>query len=304
MNLGGPVQIAGVTFARPVMNAAYINSKTLEDVEVLAASNSGAVVVGSVTVRPRQRNAGHGYWRHRERFFSLNSYGMPNGGLPYFRTHLPLMAAAAHAHGKPLIVNVAGFSPAEFVRLVTAAQQAGADMVELNLGCPNVWDGGMQKAIVSHHPALLRDLLRSIRRHVPAVALAIKLSPVLPDMLREVAGVITEAGNVQVVVATNSYPNALVTAGARYGDEAVLAGLTGRALKPISLGVVKQLRDLLPAHVDIIGCGGIGSATDVCDYLGAGAKAVQVATALVEEGPTFFDKLLHQSKNHIVSTGL
>ena len=61
--------------------------------------------------------------------------------------------------------------------------------------------------------------------------------------------------------------------------------------------MVTQLRKLLPSHIDIVGCGGIYSANDVFDYLNEGAKAVQIATALVDEGNSVFSKIQFQAEN-------
>jgi dihydroorotate dehydrogenase (fumarate) len=182
--------------------------------------------------------------------------------------------------------------------LIKFAQAAGSDIVELNLGCPNIWEDGVQERIISYHPRLIKRLLQKIAKHQFAVPLSLKISPLPPDLLREVCSVIAHSGIVQAITATNSYPNAAITSGTRMDkDEKLLSGLSGRALKPISLGVVAQLKQLLPPSIDIIGCGGIGSANDVADYLAAGAKAVQIAAALVDEGPAVFDKILYQASS-------
>ena len=103
MDLSKPVKLSGISLAAPFMNGAYIGSKSVDDIEKLAKSASGAVVVGSISVKPRKANPGQGYWIHKERFYSLNSYGMPNGGLAYFKKNLPLMVKLAHTQNKPLI---------------------------------------------------------------------------------------------------------------------------------------------------------------------------------------------------------
>lgn len=283
------------------MNGAYINSKTMEDVEVLTKSVCGAIVVGSITTQPRKPNSGRGYWLHKERFFSLNSYGMPNGGIPYFQKHLPEMVEIAHSTNKPLIANLAGFSKEEFKTLIKLAEQSQADIAELNFGCPNVWDGGKQKRILSYHASLVKNMLHYLAKQPPRIKIAIKISPLPPDILHEVSKALVDSGIVQIVTATNSYPNSSLTTGTQTSADSkdVLAGLAGRALKPISLGVVKQLHETLPKHIDIIGCGGISSANDVKDYLAAGAKAVQIATALKEEGPSIFEKIMFQSSTKL-----
>jgi dihydroorotate dehydrogenase (fumarate) len=297
LSANSAVKIAGIRFSNRLMNGAYIGSKTIEDVEALANSAASAIVVGSISVKPRKQNSGQGYWLHKERFFSLNSYGLPNGGMPYFKTRLPKMVKIAHAHSKPLIANIVGFSNEEFAELVIFAENSGADMVELNFGCPNVWDHGKQKRIISYHPTLVHETLETIKKQKPAIKISVKISPLPPDILREVSQVITDSKIVQSVTATNSYPNAFITKGARGANEPsdVLAGLAGRALKPISVGVVKQLRELLPKRIAIIGVGGISTANDVEDYLMAGANAVQIASALKDDGLSVFEKILFQT---------
>ncbi|HUD06304.1 MAG TPA: hypothetical protein VMR34_00285 [Candidatus Saccharimonadales bacterium] len=296
MKLSSSVNIAGIKFGNALMNGAYINSKNLKDINALVSSAAGAVVVGSISVQPRNKNPGKNYWLHKEHFFSLNSYGLPNGGIPYFKEALPKMVKIAHSEGKPLVANVIGFSNSEFVELVGFAEESGADVVELNFGCPNVWDGVHQKRIISYHASLVKDALSFISKQSPKIKISVKISPLPPDILQEVSKAIIDSGIVQIVTATNTYPNAAITSGAKdnkfYDDK--LVGLAGRALKPISLGVVKQLRSLLPKDIYIIGAGGISTATDVKDYISAGASAVQIATALKEDGPSVFAKILHQ----------
>jgi len=294
--IDAPVEIAGIQFGNALMNGAYIGSKTLGDATVLANATCGAIVVGSISIQPRKANVGQGYWPHKERIYSLNSFGMPNGGMPYFKKNLPLIADIAHAQGKPLIANLAGFSNEEFVTLVALAQDSGADMAELNFGCPNVWEAGQQKHIISYHPKLVEETLKYISQCNPKIKLSVKISPLPPDLLRDVSKVIADSHIIQAVTATNSQPNASISTGTGATGKNMLAGLSGRALKPISLGVVTQLRDLLPRDIDIVGCGGVSTANDVRDYLSAGAKAVQIATALVEEGTSAFEKILFQAK--------
>ncbi len=279
--------------ANPLMNGAYIGSKTIEDMKLLIDSAAGAIVVGSISVKPRLANKGQRYWQHKGGMYALNSFGMPNRGMPYFEKALPKIVKMAHVKNKLVIANVVGFSKQEFVELIQLAERSGADIVELNFGCPNVWEKGQQKQILSYNPDLVREYLEFIRNTKPKIKIAVKISPLPPDALKALAVVMAESGVVDIVTATNSYPNTASSAGTN-SHSADLAGLTGRALKPISLGVVKQLRDLLPKNIAIIGCGGISSVDDVRDYIKAGAEAVQVVTGLLDHGPAIFSKINQQ----------
>ncbi len=288
------VSIAGLNLTAPIMNAACPKSKTFEDILELADSPIGAIVVGSITVKSRQQNVGKVYWRHHNGLFTLNSYGLPNGGMPYYEYQLPKMVDLAHEHGKLLIANVIGFSEDEFCQLIKLAQDSGADMAELNFGCPNVWEGSEQKRIISYHASLVRSMLAAIRAAKPSIKLSVKISPLPPDILAEVADAIAESGIIQAVTATNTFPNAtaLTTEGITIDPGAGLAGLSGPALKPITLGIISQLKQLLPAGIDIIAAGGVSDFGDMADYLQAGAKAVQVASAFMAMGVGIFSRIL------------
>lgn len=120
-----------------VMNGAG-SVKLPKHVLEIAKSQSGGVILGSITVDERLGNEGTTYFADSSTSFSLNSKGLPNPGLAYYKKHLPGMVKTAHRFGKPLIVSVAGFSPDEYAHLARTAFEKGADGVELNFGCPNV----------------------------------------------------------------------------------------------------------------------------------------------------------------------
>ncbi|MDO8689551.1 MAG: hypothetical protein Q7R39_06000, partial [Dehalococcoidia bacterium] len=253
--------------------------------------------------------------------FSLNSLGMPNPGAAYYEKHLPAMAALAHDADKPLLVSVAGFTPHEYGELAAVAFDGGADAVELNLGCPNVWQVEQQKPIFDFDPStsgvtypagatterqkpiacfdppLVAEILRCVESRVGSEArVAVKISPFSdPFALGEVAGVIAHYEWVKAVTTTNTFPNAFAYDDA--GQPMIspgggLAGLGGPALKPIGLGQVRQLRSLLPERIQIIGVGGVSHGRDVREYLRAGAAAVQIATAYLERYERVFSTLL------------
>ncbi|MDT3446011.1 MULTISPECIES: dihydroorotate dehydrogenase [unclassified Pseudofrankia] len=296
--------LCGIDLEHPVMNAAG-TGKSLEDVSELARSATAAVMVGSITVSARTGNSGATY--HAGDGFSLNALGLPNRGLDYYREHLPAMARLAHDAGKPLVLSIAGFSVGDYAQAAAAAAPTGVDLLELNLACPNVWDGGAQKRIACFDPgqtaaicAAVDDVLRAVPAPIPY---GVKVSPFSdPEALASLADVIGKLatgttgetgaigetgatsgagrGGPRYVCSTNTFPNALAFDGAGRPVIGVeLAGLAGPALRPVALGQVRQLRQLLPADVEIVGAGGVTTGRDVADFLRAGASAVQVATA-------------------------
>jgi len=287
--------LCGIDLEHPVMNAAG-TGKSLEDVAELARSATAAVMVGSITVAPRAGNSGATY--HSGAGFSLNALGLPNRGLGYYREHLRAMANLAHDAGKPLVLSIAGFSVDDYAQVAAATAPTGVDLLELNLACPNVWDGGSQKRIACFDPgqtaAICAAVDETLRAAGAPIPYGVKISPFSdPEALAglaEVLGKLTTGehaslgngrrGGPGYVCATNTFPNALAFDDA--GRPAIgveLAGFAGPALRPVALGQVRQLRRLLPASIAIVGAGGVTTGRDVADFLRAGAQAVQVATA-------------------------
>lgn len=295
--------LAGFQLEHPIMNGAGWGCKTLEEIETLARTPVSAIVVGSVTTEPRTGNPGNVYYMDPKGHYSLNSLGLPNRGSFYYQDNLAAMIRTAHKAGKPLILSIAGFSPGDYGLLAYTLTRHGGlpDMIEINLGCPNVWNNeGQQKPIASYEPEIVRAVLEKVEQSlkVPAysgVKIAVKISPLPPDLLQKIAGVIAKSGIVDVVTATNTLPNGYAWSGRDTSAITLgLAGIAGPALKPLSMGVVKQLCVLLPPDMDIIAAGGILSGQDAWDYLNISTqvKAVQIVTAHANEGLKTFDRIL------------
>lgn len=292
------VNLAGICLEHPLMNAAG-TCKLLEGregVKELARSNTAAVMVGTITLEERGGNSGEVYWANE--IFSLNSMGWPNPGRLYYQGHLPEMVNVSHNEGKPLFVSVGGFSPIEYAILAELALGGGADLVELDLGCPNITgEGNQKKRIPCFDSQLIEEILCCVEEMIGKKArVAVKLSPFSdPFALAETAEIIGKWEVVKVVTSTNTFPNALSydeRGNHRITPAEGFAALGGPALKPIGLGQVKQLRYLLPNRIDIIGTGGIVNGSDILDYKRAGAVCVQIATALLERRLKVFDQLL------------
>ena len=284
------MKIADVEISSPYMNGACSVAKTVDDVQALCNTKVGVVLVGSITVEAREGNAeprwfvGDGY--------ALNSFGMPNGGIPFYKSKLPEMAEMAHKSGKKLALSVAGFSTAEYVELAELAANSSVDLLELNFGCPNVSVDGKQKPIVSFDTTTMQEIIRSVAG-VTTIPLMIKLSPYSnPAQLKEVAQVLATTDLVTAVVTSNTFPN-----GYESKDEApVLAstygGVSGSAMRAIAVGQVKQFRDALPDRIAVIGVGGIESIDNARQFFAAGASMVQCATLIVRDGHAAIDRVI------------
>lgn len=286
----GSLAIGGVTITAPFMNAACSVAKTQTDVQALASTKAGIVLVGSITLDPRVGNeeprwfAGDG--------FALNSFGMPNGGLKFYQKALPDMISTVHTANKKFALSVAGFNAQEYVELARLANTTKVDFLELNFGCPNVQLNGKQKPIVSFDPKSMGSMIKAVQA-VTKIPLFIKVSPYSnPSDLKAIAEVLIKA-KIAAVVTTNTFPNGYWPNSR--GDSVLavgLGGVSGAALLPISLGQVQQFRQILPAKIAVIGVGGIENKVDAKKYFQAGATMVQVATLIVRDGHAALDKLV------------
>ncbi len=263
-----------------------------------------SITLGSYTLEPRDGNPGNAFWTDEHSYpASLNALGLPNQGIVRAGTYFYEMARRVRESGKHFRISIAGFSPREYRVLVQQSLGIGPCEIELNLGCPNVWDGGSQKRIASFVPELIRETLEQVydvNSHTDAPSIAVKLSVYSdPFLLERVAEVLTEMSHVvQTVVSCNTFPNGtgyggdgkpLIEAAEGYG------GLAGNPLKHIALGQVRMLRRLLPHTIEIIGVGGIMRGKDVLDMERAGAASVQIGTAFFEHAdPSVFVSIMEE----------
>ncbi len=277
--------------------------KSIVEVAHLAWSAASFIVVGSITLKQRDGNPGNTF--NGDPLFALNSLGLPNPGIEKLEEIGPEMVRIAHAAEKSIIVSVAGFEPEEFGELAQRVQPMGFDGVEMNLGCPNVADGGKRKPIFSYRPKLVTDCLESvftsIGAHKPGWFVSVKVSPMDPDRLDEIANVLVNFP-IDAVVTQNAVPNCLDY----YSDGRLVidtpdkkgyAGGSGKQILQQALGQVNQWRDRLPDTVEVWGVGAVDAGKDVRKMLWAGASIVQVGTAYFIGGAKVFGNIATQFIN-------
>jgi dihydroorotate dehydrogenase (fumarate) len=182
--------------------------------------------------------------------------GIENPGVTYYTELLPELRRA----GKPIIASVAGLTIDEFIAVAQILAAAGADLIELNLNDPHVHTHVTPFAST----ARLFAVVSTIRRAVSA-PLAVKLPANVPLPLAAIAQVLVDA-QIPAAVCHNSSTNDVPSQA-----QSILHAVKGK--------------------VDIIGVGGVSSGADALAFLQSGAKALQVATAVVKEGVTAFARL-------------
>jgi len=201
----------------------------------------------------------------------LNAVGLQNVGVRAFVAEkLPVLRKFETA----VIANVFGYALEDYAEVIRVLEDAeGLTGYELNISCPNVKRGGMQ---FGSDPVLAFEVVGAARKAAAKRPLWVKLSPLVTD-IGLIARAATEAGADALTVA-NTYPAMALdfrTGKSRLGNPT--GGLSGPAIKPITLRLVWETRKAV--RTPIIGLGGIETVEDVLEYLAIGASAVQVGTA-------------------------
>ncbi|WEV68395.1 dihydroorotate dehydrogenase [Bifidobacterium sp. ESL0769] len=204
----------------------------------------------------------------------VNAVGLQNPGVDrYLVDELPRLKKL----GAMVITNVAGHSDEDYAQVVEKLADSEADMLEINVSCPNVSHGGMS---VGTDPVVLSRLIKHLRT-LTDKPMIVKLSPNVTDIV-QIAHAAVDAGADAL-----SLINTLV--GMRIDintGKPIIAnrtgGVSGPAIFPIALSFVWRVRQSIP-NIPIIGIGGIDSGEKALEYLYAGANAVEVgAAALVD----------------------
>lgn len=278
------VELCGVRLEHPFMNAAGPLCVTRAELVALAESRAGAVVTKSMTPEPRAGNPEPRY--HDLAYGSLNSMGLPNLGYEAYCKLVPEL----RAFGKPLVASVAAFSLEGYVRITEAVSDAGFDLVEVNLSCPNVPGEPQVGYDFAHTEAVVQATRRVCRG-----PLGFKLPPYFDGAHQERAAAILRRGRADFVTLINSVGNALVidpeTESTVIHPRDGFGGLGGVYVKPVALANVRAFHTLLGRDVPVVGVGGIYTGTDAFEFLLAGATALQLGTVLMQEGTESFARI-------------
>lgn len=276
--------IAGVTLPSCFMNAAGALCVTREELMALGRSRAGAIVTKSMTVESRSGNPEPRYYGFAGG--SINSMGLPNLGYQVYAELIPELKS----FGKPLIASVAGLCEDDFPTIATTINAAGPDLIEVNLSCPNI----PGKPQIGYDPEASERLLKRVRK-VITVPMGVKLPPYFDPAHHEAMAKVIGRCGVDFINMINSVGNGLVVDSER---EAVVikpkggfGGLGGPLIKPVALANVRAFYKHFQGRIPIIGTGGIVHGTDAFEHFLCGASAVQIGTALVEEGLDVFGRL-------------
>ncbi len=259
------VQVGSLPLKNPVMPASGAFSEDMA--QVFDLDLLGAHVLKTVTPQPRRGNPTP---RVSETAAGmLNSIGIPSKGADYFLKHIVPRYAR---YKSPLVVSISADTGAEFAALCRQVSVPGVSAIEVNISCPNLEDDGKAFAM---QPDTTFTVMKQLRQ-ASKLPLWAKLTPNTGDIAAVAQA--AEAGGADALVVANTILAMAIdvnTFKPKLGN--VMGGLSGPAIKPITLRMVYQCRKAV--GLPIIGCGGISTAEDAVEYLLAGACAVQVGTA-------------------------
>lgn len=261
------VTIAGVEFKNPVTAASGTFGSGMEYGKLIDLNRLGAVTTKGVANVPW---AGNQTPRLAETYGGmLNAIGLQNPGIDVFiERDIPFLKQ----YDTKIIVNVCGRTTADYIEVVERLQDEPVDLLEINISCPNVKEGGIA---FGQNARMVSEITADIKRHAKQPVI-MKLSPNVTD-IAEMARA-AEEGGADAVSLINTLTGMKIDINKR---AFVLAnktgGLSGPAVKPVALRMVYQVANAI--KLPVIGMGGIATAEDALEFIMAGASMVAVGTA-------------------------
>lgn len=261
------VTIAGVTFDNPVMVASGTFGSGEEFSEFVDLNRLGAVVTKGVANIPWPGNPTP---RIAEVYGGmLNAIGLQNPGIDVFVSRdIPFLKK----YDTKIIVNVCGKSTEDYCEVVERLADQPVDMLEINISCPNVKEGGIA---FGQDPKAVEAITREVKKHAKQPVI-MKLSPNVTDIT--VMAKAAEAGGADALSLINTLTGMKIDVNKRaFAIANKTGGLSGPAVHPIAVRMVYQVANAV--NLPIIGMGGIRNTEDTLELILAGATAVSVGTA-------------------------
>ena len=261
------VELAGVTLKNPLMPASGTFGSGMEYTDYLDLSVPGAIVTKGVAVTPWEGNPTP---RVAETASGMmNAIGLQNPGVDVFcERDLPFLAQ----FGTKVIVNICGHSLEEYQAVAERLNDQPADMLEVNISCPNVREGG---AAFAQDPRMTEEITAGVKK-VSRHPVIIKLSPNVTD-IAEIAKAAEGAGADALSLINTLTAMKIDVRRRSFALANRTGGLSGPAIKPVAVRMVYQAAHAV--SIPVIGMGGITTGEDVLEFMMAGACATAIGTA-------------------------
>lgn len=265
------VTLAGMTMKNPIVVASGTFGFGREYGEFFDISRLGGICVKGLTPTRREGNPPP---RIAETPMGmLNSVGLQNPGVDAFIAHeLPEL----RKHDLRVIANISGNTPEEYGVMCEKLSEAGVDMIEVNISCPNVKAGGLAYGT---RPELAAEVTAQAKRY-SAVPVMVKLSPNVTDVT-EIARAVEDAGADAISLINTIRGMRIDLATRRPILRMNTGGLSGPAVFPVALRMVWEVANAV--KVPILGMGGVSTARDAAEMMLAGADAVALGAICFTE---------------------
>lgn len=260
------VNLAGIELKNPVMTASGTFGSGEEYSEMFDLGYLGAVVTKGVANVPWPGNPTP---RIAETYGGmLNAIGLQNPGMEVFaQRDIPFLKK----YDTKIIVNVCGKTTEDYLAVVERLSEEPVDMLEINISCPNVKEGGIA---FGQDPKAVEAITREVKKYAKQPVI-MKLSPNVTDI--GVMAKAAEAGGADVISLINTLTGMKIDINRRtFAVANKTGGLSGPAIKPIAVRMVYQAANAV--KIPVIGMGGIMDADDAIEFILAGATAVSVGT--------------------------
>lgn len=261
------VDICGIKFKNPVIGASGTFGFGREFAEYIDLNKIGGISTKGLTYYGKDGNTGIRV--HETPAGIMNSIGLQNPSVQTFIDEdLPFM----ESFDTQILANVGGGQIDDYIKSVELINKTNIKIIELNISCPNVKEGGMAFGIKCE---FADEIVRRVRANTDKI-LMVKLSP-NAENIKEMAKACVSAGAdcLSLVNTFNALAIDIYKRKAVFDN--VTAGLSGACIKPIALRMVREVHSVV--DVPIIGMGGIMNWEDAIEFIMAGATAIQVGTA-------------------------
>lgn len=261
------VNLAGVELNNPVMTASGTFGSGAEFSEFADLNKLGAVVTKGVANVPWEGNPTPRIAETSSGM--LNAIGLQNPGIDLFvERDIPFL----QKYDTKIIVNVCGRTTQQYCEVVERLADQPVDMLEINISCPNVKEGGIA---FGQNPKMVEEITREIKKYAKQPVI-MKLSPNVTDITETARA--AEAGGADALSLINTLTGMKIDIHRRkFALANKTGGLSGPAIKPVAVRMVYQVAQTV--GIPIIGMGGIATAEDAIEFMLAGATAVSVGTA-------------------------
>jgi len=262
------VKIAGVEFKNPVIPASGSFGYGREFERFYPLSNLGGISVKGTTITKRMGNPAPRIAETPSGM--LNSVGLQNPGIDHFiKLELPNLKSKDTV----IIANIAGSTAEECVEIAKKLDATNVDMIELNISCPNVKEGGVAFGVSCEGAAGITEKVRA----ATTKPLIVKLSPNVTD-IASIAKAVEAAGADAISLINTVLGMRIDIKSRRPVLKNNVGGLSGPAIFPIAVRMVWQVANAV--KIPVIGMGGISNWEDTIEMMLAGASAVQIGSAL------------------------